>query len=182
MNFKDLNLKKFSIEKKSFILIDKNNNQHEINVNQFISSKDKKDLIDITLQKADKNGNYDELLLDIYFHLNLIYLYTDIDFDIEDRIDELDLYDILDQNDIINQTIANMKDGEYEELRHELLAQKEFNMKYRNSAAAVLRSFIQDLPESVAAAKEVVDGFNPDDYKNVVNFAIAANAGRPINQ
>lgn len=62
------------------------------------------------------------------------------------------------------------------------MQQLERNIKYKNSAAATLRSFVQDLPKSAEAAKEIVDGFNPDDYKNVVDFAMAANAGRPVNQ
>ena len=39
--------------------------------------------------------------LDAYFHLNIIYLYTDIEFDEEDKEDELELYDKLEANKVI---------------------------------------------------------------------------------
>jgi len=124
---------------------------------------------------------YNELLLDVFFHLNIIYLYTDIEFSADDRDDELALYDILEANDIINKVIANMKEGEYEELRDTLNKMMSLKLTYGNSAAAVMRTFVQDLPKNAAAAKEIVDSFDPKQYQSVVDFATAANGGRNIN-
>jgi len=54
-------------------------------------------------------------------------------------------------------------------------------LKYENSAAAVFRKFVTDLPAAAAAAAEIVDNFNPEQYNAVRDFAIAANGGRDIN-
>ena len=119
MNFTDLKLNTDLNSVSSFTI-----NDQQINVKQFLPVEDKYDLIAITLQKAEEDGLYNELLLDVFFHLNIIYLYTDIEFNAEDREDELVLYDILEANDVIDKVIANMQEGEYEALR-EVLEKKE---------------------------------------------------------
>ena len=96
MNFTDLNLQK-NDSVSTFTI-----NEQQINVIQYLPVEDKYDLMAITLQKAEEDGLYNELLLDVFFHLNIIYLYTDIDFSADDRDDELALYDILEANDIID--------------------------------------------------------------------------------
>jgi len=52
--------------------------------------------------------------------------------------------------------------------------------KYKNSAAGVLKHIVTDLPKNAAAAKEIVDSFDPSQYQAVVDFATAANGGRNI--
>lgn len=185
MNFSDLNLNKnYLTSTKYFIYKDKDIDvEHKINVNKHISTQDKYDLFEVTFQKAEVDGKYQELLLDAFFHLNIVYLYTDIEFSAEDRADELELYDKLENSGIIDNVIAIIEETEeYTNLRNMFMQQLERNIKYKESAAATLRSFVQDLPKSAEAAKNIVDNFNPDDYKNVVDFAMAANAGRPVNQ
>ena len=46
-----------------------------IEVKQYLPINDKKDLIQIALQKSEENGVYNQILLDVYFNLNLVYLY-----------------------------------------------------------------------------------------------------------
>lgn len=182
MNFKDLNLKKdYLTNQKSFIYTDKDDIKHQVHVKQTLPIRDKFDLFEIAFQKAEINGQYNELLLDVFFHLNIVYLYTDIEFSDEDRLDEMELYDMLEHNNIFEQVIAIMQEtNEYSELRRLFIEQLNRNIKYKGSAAAMLQTLVQDLPKSAQAAKNIVDNFNADDYKNVVEFAQMANAGRPI--
>jgi hypothetical protein len=58
---------------------------------------------------------------------------------------------------------------------------KEEKLKYKNTAAAVLSGIVQDLPKNAAAAKEIMDSFDPNKYQQVIDFATAANGGRNIN-
>jgi hypothetical protein len=96
--------------------------------------------------------------------LNIIYLYTDIDFSAEDREDEMKLYDILEHNDIIDQVIAAIGEDEYTTLEDYLFEMKSNYLTYKNTAAAVLNKIIQDLPKNAAAAKEIMDSFDPEKY------------------
>lgn len=152
----------------------------QVNVKKYLPISDKIDLIQIALQKSEEDGIYNEMKIDAYFHLNIIYLYSDIEISQEEREDEMGLYDILESNDIIDKVVAHMDEGEYVDLKSMLIRMQRDSMKYKNTAAAVLRGIIQDLPKNAAAAKEIMDSFDQEKYKNVVDFATAANGGRNI--
>ena len=53
-------------------------------------------------------------------------------------------------------------------------------MNYRTTAGAVIQSLINDLPKNAEAAAKIVDSFNPEKYEQVMQFAEAANGGRPL--
>lgn len=159
----------------------KNGKPLEVNVKKYLPISDKIDLIQIALQKAEEDGIYNEMKLDMYFHLNIIYLYTDIEFTDEDKEDEMALYDILESNDIIDEILGALEDDEYNILKEYLIEMKNESLQYKNTAAAVLTRIIQDLPKNAAAAKEIVDSFDQSKYQEVINFATAANGGRNIN-
>ena len=156
-------------------------NNNEIKVLKYLPVRDKLDLIEIAFQKAEEeDGTYNEIKLDIYFHLNLIYLYTDLEFSPEDKEDEMELFDKLESSGIINEVIMHMDQTEYNNLEEYLVDTKEILEKYKHTAAAVLRTFVQDLPKNAAAAKEIVDSFDREKYQNITDFATAANGGRNI--
>ena len=49
-------------------------NENKIEVLKYLPIEEKYDLIMITLQKAEQDGIYNAALLDMYFHLHLIYM------------------------------------------------------------------------------------------------------------
>lgn len=51
-----------------------------IEVLKYLKIEDKYDLVMITLQKAEENGIYNQLKLDMFFHLHLVYMYTNLSF------------------------------------------------------------------------------------------------------
>lgn len=173
MNYKDLNLK-IKTEKNIAVLPDNT----EIQVSKYLPISDKIDLIQIALQKSEENGVYNEVKLDMYFNLYLVEMYSDIEFTPEEKEDEYKLYDELQSNDVINQIIAVMEESEYTDLLEYLQTMKWSNAGYRNSAAALFRTFIQDMPKNAAAAAEIVDNFDKEKYSNVVDFVKSANNGQ----
>ena len=52
----------------------------QIEVLKYLPISDKKDLIDITLQKAEENGIYDPIEVGMYFHLHIVYMYSNLSF------------------------------------------------------------------------------------------------------
>lgn len=152
----------------------------EIEVLQYLPIEDKIDLIQIALQKSLENGIYNEIKLDMYFNLYLVYMYSDLEFTDEEKEDEFKLYNELQSNDMIAHVIAGMDEGEYDSLLDYLKIMKNSHESYRNSAAALIQSFIQDMPKNAAAAAQIVDNFDKEKYKNVIDFAKSANGGRPI--
>ncbi|MBR3673899.1 MAG: hypothetical protein IKN65_06445 [Clostridia bacterium] len=80
----------------------------EIEVLQYLPIEDKIDLIDIALQNAKENGIYDEMKLDMYFNLYLVFMYTNLEFSDEERADLAKLYDELESNGVFLDIIEAM--------------------------------------------------------------------------
>lgn len=156
-------------------------NSLQVKVLQYLPISDKIDIIQIALQKSEEAGIYNELLLDMYFHLHIIFCYTDLEFSDEDLEDLMALYDRLESNGFVDKIIDAMDEREYNNLQEYLEIMKEEKLKYKNTAAAVLSGIVQDLPKNAAAAKEIMDSFDPNKYQQVIDFATAANGGRNIN-
>ncbi len=177
MLFKDLNLQIKDEEKVIKI------NDKEIHIKKYLPVSEKLDIIDIALQKAQEaDGWYNELKLEIYFNLNILYSYTDLEFSDEERANPEELYDILESNKIFEYIIAGLEKSEYEYLYSYLKAVKEDRISHSNSAAGVIKTLIQDLPKNASAANEILNSFDPEKFKELKNFAEAANGNRPIPQ
>ena len=174
MDYKDLELK-LSIPKTEYKWGDKT-----INVYDYLPIESKYDIVMITLQKAFEDGIYNPIKLDMFYHLNLVYMFTDIDFSAEDRSDESRLYDEMKSTGFLDEFLKHIDPVLYGEMLEDIedIAQK--SMTYKSTAASVLRNFIEDLPANAEAAAKIVDNFDKDKYQAVVDFAKAANGGRPI--
>lgn len=155
-------------------------NDTEIEVLDYISTENKIDLVQIALQKAEENGIYNEIKLDAYFHLNIVYLYTNINFTDKQKEDELRLFDLIKANGLLDNILEAMDENEYNYLIDMCSEIKDEILEYGNSAGAVVRSFIQDLPKNAEAAKNIVENFDPNQYQAVIDFANAANGGKVI--
>lgn len=157
-----------------------NFNNSEIEISQYISISDKYDLISITLQKALEDNNYNEVLLDMYFHLNLIYLYTNIQFTEKQRENEFKIYDALKCSGLLNLILENIPEEEYNVCYDYLEKEAKKRTKMMRSAIGLVQSIITDLPKQAQAAADILENFDKTKYQNVINFAKAANGGREI--
>lgn len=155
-------------------------NESKIEVKQYLPIRDKIDLVDITLQKSREDRLYNPLKVNMYFHLNLIYLYTNISFTEKQREDEEKLYDLLDSNELIDLIVSNIPEFEYNDLLNKTIEKIENELQYNTTAAAIISKLINDLPKNAQAAASIVESFDKEKYKAVVDFAKAANGGRDI--
>ena len=153
----------------------------EIEVIQYLPAQDKYDLLMATLQKSQENGIYNDFKLNLYFELNLVYMYTNISFTEKQREDEFKLYDNLKSNGFYDLFFQAINEDEYNELFAQLSAIKNDLIERRNSIGAIITNLIEDLPEHAEAAAKIVESFDPKQFGAVVNFARAANGGRDIN-
>lgn len=153
----------------------------DIEVLQYLPARDKYDLLMITLQKSIQNGAYNDFKLNLYFELNLVYMYTNISFTEKQREDEFKLYDTLKSNGFFELFLQTINEDEYNELFAQLEAIKEASFRNRLSVSSIINQLINDLPANAEAAAKIVDNFNPNQYKAVVDFARYANGGRDIN-
>lgn len=172
MKYSDLN---FSINKNINIA---KIGELEIEVLQYLPIEDKIDLIEIALQKAEENGIYNEMKLEMYFNLYIIYMYTNLEFTDEEKADEYKLYNELESNNIIIAVIGAL--DEYDDLYHYLNVMKDSKIKYKQSAVSLLQTFVQDMPKNAETMSEIVDKFDKEKYKEIIDFAKYANGGRSI--
>ena len=70
---------------------------------------------------------------------------------------------------------------ELNNLEHNLRMYIEMHQTYERTFAGVLNGYLEMLPKNIEAVKEIMSKFNPEDFKAVIDFAKAANGGRPIN-
>ena len=143
----------------------------EIEVKQYLPFEDKYDLIMISLQQAKENGIYNELRLDMFFHLNLVFMYTNLSFTEKQKEDLANLYDILESNGIIVDIIASIPEEEYSYLVKNVdILKKEMNI-FESSFAGTVNNFMTQMPVNAQAAADIVENFNPEKYEEVINFA-----------
>lgn len=155
-------------------------NGNEIEVLDYLPIEDKYDLIMVTLQKSLEDGYYNPIKIDEFFHLHLIYMYTNINFTEKQKEDEHKLYDSLKSNGLIDAFIEQMNEFDYSELFNMLDDIKRELTEYKRSTSALIQSLVSDLPKQAEAMKNIMDNFDPNKYKEVLNFAKAANGGREI--
>ena len=153
----------------------------KIDVLKYLPAKDKYDLLMITLQEATEQGDaYNDFLISMHFELNLVYMYTNISFTEKQREDEFKLYDTLKSNGFFNLFYQALNEDEYNELFASLNALRKDTVAYKLSMSSVLKNLVNNLPKNAEAAAKIVQNFNPEQYKQVVEFARAANGGRNI--
>ena len=157
-----------------------NFNENKIEVKQYLPISDKIDLVDISLQEAKEGNLYNPLKVDMYFHLNLIYLYTNINFTDKQKEDEEKLYDTLNSTGLIDAIIAEIPEKEYNYLRNMANEKVENDLKYNTTAASLIAKLIEDLPRNAQAAADILENFDKTKFQNVIDFAKAANDGRDI--
>lgn len=143
----------------------------DIKVFKYLPVEDKFDLIMTAIQKSNINGVYNPIRLDIFFKLHIVYLYTDIEFDLEDRIDEAGLYDQLETSGLISCIMENIEESEMLILNYWLNETVNAERAYRPTAASVISKFIDDLPKNAEAAKDIVDNFDENKYARILSFA-----------
>jgi len=152
----------------------------KIEVLKYLPAQEKYDLLMITLQESLENGAYNEFKLNLYFELNLVYMYTNISFTEKQREDELKLYDNLKSNGFFDLFYQAIEEQEYNELLTQLNTLKEDTMSYRKSVASIIHDLVNNLPKNAEAAAKIVESFDPNKYKAVVDFARYANGNRDI--
>lgn len=160
INYKEIDFKK-SIDNENKIV---DFNGSEIRVLNYLPTHEKNDLIMITLQKSFENNIYNYYKLKMYFDLHLIYLYTNIVFDAEDRANEEGLYDLLKKSRLINAVTAVIDPIEIETLWNDLLMVKESLEKYQNSFAGFLNDTLDELSEKVKDGTKLLKDLNIQDY------------------
>lgn len=156
-------------------------NDNEIEILQYLPVAEKYSLINITLQEAKEGMIYHSVKKDLFFHLNLVFMYTNINFTDKQKEDLLGLYDLLVTSGLMEQILENIPDEEYETLYNYFNEQEQDLLDYNNTLVGTLKNWIESIPENMDKMQSIVKDFDPENFKAVLDFATSANGGRSIN-
>lgn len=151
-----------------------------IEILKYLPVNEKYNLINDVLLKSYENGIYNPIRLDMYFALNLVYKYSNISFTEKQKEDEAKIYDTLQSTGIMDKIIDAIEDDEYNNLYTLLVETEDKYHEYRKTIAGMLNDFSKQLNENADLLKELTESFDPNQFQNVLDFAQAANGGRPI--
>ena len=152
----------------------------EIEVLKYLPIEDKISLINICLQSAKEGAIFNQVKLDAYFHIYLVMMYSNINFTDKQKEEPLKLYDTLQSNGLLDQIIAAIDEKEYSNLVQFLNHQMEDIYTYKNTIGGILSELVTQLPARADDLANIMQKFDPDKFKSVIEFAKAANGGRPI--
>ena len=156
-------------------------NDVKIEVLQYLPVDDKYSLISIVMQNSEENGVYNPTKVDMFFHLFLVYSYTNISFTEKQKENPSKLYDGLKSSGLLDKILEAIPEEEYNIL-YTYLEDFIISKEERNrSVISLLENIISDLPAQAQAAMDIVNNFDKTQFQNVIDFANAANGGRPIN-
>lgn len=148
----------------------------EIEVKQYLPISDKYDLIMITIQQSYENGIYNSLKQDMFFDLNLVFLYTNLSFTDEQKDDLSKLYDVLNSNGVIDAIVKAIPQEEYESLLEYTEKVTNDFIFYNNSAAGTIQGISEIIINNIDKIMDMVQNFDKEKFKDAVSFARAIGA------
>ena len=161
------NLKlKLNNDTKNFIF-----GEHTIEVYQYLPVADKYDLVMITLQKSEEGYLYNPIKLDMFFHLHLVYMYSNLNFTQKQKEDEEKIYDCLRSNGLLDKILENFPEAEYKELMKFLEELIDVKYRFNLSAAGTVDRILTDLPRQAEAMQEILQEYDPNKINNIMELA-----------
>ena len=143
----------------------------DIEVLNYLPIEDKYDLIQATLQQSVEGIGFNEILIEMNFYLNVVFLYSNISFTETQKEDRYKLYDILESNGIINEIVNAIPVQEFKSLMDSFDLEKKRVGRENRSSAGILNNIISKLPNKAQETSDILKNINFEDMKDVVNFA-----------
>lgn len=133
-------------------------NDKEIEIKQYLSINDKLNLISRVLELTVAGNQYpfaNPVQIDVFTTLEIIYAYAGIAFSEEQKENPAQLYDELEEQDLINIIISAIPQTEYEFLLEGIDKTIKSYYKYRNSAKGIIEDITADYSNLDLDATEI---------------------------
>ena len=153
MKYSELNLREPEVETTSIKLA----SGVEVAVRKYLPIDDKANLITwaITLALDENTGCISPVRFEVYFALAVVKWYAGLEFDSDLSLSII--YDILEQNNVINQIMGAIPDPEIDFLRDLIKDTAEDLVRYNNSFAGMLQMMSNDTSNLGEQVREIVD-------------------------
>jgi len=147
----------------------------DIEVLQYLPIEDKYALINTVLEQSKQDYIFNPCLLDAYFNLYIILMYTNISFTEKQKEEPLKLYNILKSNGLIDKIIMTMNEEEYNDLVNKMNQQIQDIYKNQNSFAGTISNLFSSISEQADEIQKLVENFDKEKFQNVLAFAMSVN-------
>lgn len=125
-------------------------------IKQYLPMEDKLEIVTSVIQGCFIDGKHNPLIEEIMFSVQLVMKYTDITFSDSDLEDILAVYDVLEENDVINKVISYV--AEYSTLYEMLQLSVKEEKEYKKSFIGVVEKLIEIIPGAIKDVKEQFEG------------------------
>lgn len=135
-------------------------------------------IIDDIVKKSCDNGICDETKKDAYFWLGLTSLYTDLEID--EDLDELEVYDNLDRQGFFYELEENLPVVVVTDFAEAVDSQIGQYLAASLSITGIISGLFSDLPQKADEVNELLDSFDINKFQNVMGMA--KNLGMPLSE
>lgn len=147
-------------------------NGQEIEVKQYLSSKEKEDIINAVLQNADVGTVVDTFAEEVLFNAHLVFEYTNIEFSDEDKQNNIyELYDKMLCSGLLDEVIHAIPRSEYQMLLTNIERIHNEYLGYRDSARAAFEQMSIFSPSAAENIGKQVKDFDVEKFKEINNVA-----------
>ena len=147
---------------------------------EFVPTERKIDLLEMTLQEAQYAGIINPMLLDIFFRVNLVLIYTDIE--LPENGDKIAFFDTLIKEDIMTK-VEDTLNKEIEILYGYLIEWKNIQTKERDSFVGMvnrIKEIAEELLETSNEGLGKIEGLDLTKLQDLV--PLAESLGINLNQ
>lgn len=145
-------------------------NDKTIEVKQYLPSAEKYNLIDITLQESKEDLEYNRIKTEVFFKVNILQEYTNIQLKIKDTEDMFKIYDETTKSGLLQAVIDAIPEIEYNKLldsfEHELKNKENVEL----SVAGIVSNLLERLPKNTEAAANILQSFDMNKLKQLEVF------------
>lgn len=153
----------------------------DIEVLQYLPIESKNAIVQMVLQNAkDSQGEYEPIMIDMLFHVYLIYLYTNISFTEKQKENPSKIYDNFKSTGLLDEIILTIPEEEYEELFGYLEESLSNSIEYKRSLYGSISGVLNELTSNTQGAISAINQFDPTQFQNVLDFAKSVNGGRNV--
>ena len=168
VTFSKLGLKKKEEVKKIIF------NEQEIEVKQYLPIQDKLNVMFNAISKTeDENRFFNPVKLECYCTLEIIYAYTNIKFTDKQLEDEGKLFDLMEENDLINLIFSAIPEDETDFIMDSCEKAAEAIYTYNNSAVGIIETLKDNSEDLNFDINNIINTINDpkalEFVKNLIN-------------
>lgn len=168
VTFSKLGLKKKEEVKKIIF------NEQEIEIKQYLPIQDKLNVMFNAISKTeDENRFFNPVKLECYCTLEIIYAYTNIKFTDKQLEDEGKLFDLMEENDLINLIFSAIPEDETDFIMNSCERAAEAIYTYNNSAVGIIEALKDNSEDLNFDINNIINTINDpktlEFVKNLIN-------------